>query len=186
VVPRVWTLLLAIVLAAGCAPLAVRGESTVAPGTEGAAAATASNSPSAAATTVPSARATAVGVRAPSAKPNLATPKPTPTPTPCPASTVSGDDARSVLGRTVTICFRVLYVRHWANGAVSLESREPLTGYLGYFGATITPKAKLAFASRFGSLDALRGRWVLVKGRVELYDGAPQIVLEVVSQLTVS
>lgn len=179
--PRAVGWVLAIVLAVGCAPLAVRSESTMAPPSE---APVAAISPSPSPSTAPSARPTARGAAARSTP----TPKPTPTPTPnpCPASTLSGDDARTALGRTVTICFRVQYVRHWANGAVSLESREPLSGYLGYFGATIPPKQKLAFASRFGSLDALRGRWILVRGRVELYDGSPQIVLEVVSQLSMS
>jgi hypothetical protein len=90
-----------------------------------------------------------------------------------------------VLGRTVTICFKVLYVRHWANGAVSLESRLPFTGYVGYFGATITPKAMFAFVSKFGSLDGLRGKWVSVRGKVELYEGSPQIVLELAAHLSV-
>ena len=104
---------------------------------------------------------------------------------PCPAGSVPAEAASSVIGRSAVICFLVRQVRHGPRDTVSLESRERFTGQVGYFGAFIPSHRKRDFIDRVGNLEALRGRWVLVRGTVILDEGSPEIVLESIEQLTV-
>jgi hypothetical protein len=95
------------------------------------------------------------------------------------AGAVAAADAQAELGRFAAVEFRV--ARTYDSGRVTfLNSHDP---YAGFFYVAVFPDEYEAFPSP--PARYFDGRCVLVQGRVERYEGTPQIVLRTADDIRV-
>lgn len=99
------------------------------------------------------------------------------------APTVAVEDAADHVGEYVTVVGRVanVFTSRPGNTFLNFGAAHPNQ----IFSATVFARYAEAFADEFDDLHDLEGKRVRITGKIRLYQGKPQIILESPSQLEV-
>jgi len=99
------------------------------------------------------------------------------------APTIAAADAGEHVGEYVTVVGRVanVFTSRPGNTFLNFGAAHPNQ----IFSATIFERYAEAFADKFDDVHDLEGKHVRITGKVRLYQGKPQIILESPSQLEV-
>jgi DNA/RNA endonuclease YhcR with UshA esterase domain len=99
------------------------------------------------------------------------------------APTISVKDAGDHVGEYITVEGRVanVFTSRAGNTFLNFGAAHPHQ----IFSATVFERYADAFADEFGDLADLEGKRVRITGKLKVYQGKPQIILESTSQLAV-
>lgn len=100
----------------------------------------------------------------------------------CSAGSISAESAKDHDGQTVTVCYTVATVGAGRSNTTFINSHDP---FKGYFVAVVFSAARSNVDSSVGGLSTLRGKVIEVNGRVQMYNGAPEIIVNSGNQIRV-
>lgn len=100
----------------------------------------------------------------------------------CSAGSIGAESAKDHDGKTVTVCYVVATVGGGRSNTTFINSHDP---YKGYFVAVVFNSARSQVDSSVGGLSTLPGRRIEVTGKVKLYNGAPEIIINNGNQIRV-